>query len=91
VTLALVADQSYTARIDYAADRPEQYAPTPGELSVAGLLGSKIRFGWKHPTGAIPPAMQKAAVLAAQSDVAVVVARDYRNEHADLPDLRLSN
>ncbi len=91
VTLSLVADQSYAVRIDYAADRPEQYAPTPGELSVAGLLGSKIRFGWKHSIGAIPPAMQKAAALAAQSDVAVVVARDYRNEHADLPGLRLSN
>jgi beta-glucosidase len=90
-TISLVADQAYAVRIDYAADRPEQYAPTPGELSVAGLLGSKIRFGWEHPIGAIPPTMQKAAALAAQSDVAVVIARDYRNEHADLPGLQLSN
>ncbi len=91
VTVSFVANQSCTLRIDYAADRPEQYAPVPGELSVAGLLGSKVRFGWEHPAGAIPPAMQEAAALARKSDVAVVIARDYRNEHADLPSLRLSN
>src|SRR6266704_2526026 len=39
----------------------------------------------------VPPAMQEAAALAARSDVAVVVVRDYRNEHADLPSLTLSN
>jgi len=39
----------------------------------------------------VPPAMQEAASLAARSDVAVVVVRDYRNEHADLPSLTLSN
>jgi len=35
--------------------------------------------------------MQEAAALAGRSDVAVVVVRDYRNEHADLPGLTLSN
>jgi beta-glucosidase len=35
--------------------------------------------------------MKEAASLAARSDVAVVVVRDYRNEHADLPSLTLSN
>jgi beta-glucosidase len=35
--------------------------------------------------------MREAAALAALSDVAVVVVRDYRNEHADLPSLTLSN
>ena len=35
--------------------------------------------------------MQKAAALARRSDVAVVVVRDYRSEHADLPSLTLSN
>ena len=91
VTLQLVADQPHTLRIDYAADRPEQYAPTPGELSTAGLIGSKVRLGWEHPADAIPSAMQEAAALAARSDVAVVVVRDYRSEHADLPSLTLSN
>ncbi len=91
VTLHVVAGQPYALRIEYATDRPEQYAPVPGELSIAGLIGSKVRLGWEHPADAIPPAMQEAAALAGRSDVAVVVVRDYRNEHADLPGLTLSN
>src|SRR5947209_18404949 len=91
VTLQLEAFQPHALQIDYAADRPEQYTPVPGELSISGLIGSKVRFGWQHPADAIPPAMQEAAALAGRSDVAVVVVRDYRNEHADLPSLTLSN
>ncbi len=91
VTLHLVAGQPYALRIDYAADRPEQYTPVPGELSIAAVIGSKVRLGWEHPQDAIPPAMQEAAALAGRSDVAVVIVRDYRNEHADLPSLTLSN
>src|SRR5712691_4854671 len=91
VRLHLVADQPHALRIDYAADRPEQYTPVPGELSTSGLIGSKVRLGWEHPADMVSPAMQEAASLAARSDVAVVVVRDYRNEHADLPSLTLSN
>ncbi len=91
VRLHLVADQPHALRIDYAADRPEQYTPVPGEVSTSGLIGSKVRLGWEHPADMVPPAMQEAAALAARSDVAVVVVRDYRNEHADLPSLTLSN
>ncbi len=91
VTLHLVADQPHALRIDYAADRLEQYTPVPGEISTSGLIGSKVRLGWEHPADMVPPAMQEAAALAARSDVAVVVVRDYRNEHADLPSLTLSN
>ncbi len=91
VTLQLVAGQAYTLRIDYAADRPEQYTPVPGELSIGAVIGSKVRFGWEHPEGAVLSAMQEAATLAGQSDVAVVVVRDFRNEHADLPSITLSN
>src|SRR5947209_2820748 len=91
VTLHLIAGERHTLRIDYAADRPEQYTPVPGEVSTAGLIGSKVRLGWEHPADLVPPAMQEAAALAAGSDVAVVVVRDYRNEHADLPSLTLSN
>jgi len=91
VRLHLVADQPHALRIDYAADRPEQYTPVPGEVSTSGLIGSKVRLGWEHPADMVPPAMQEAASLAARSDVAVVVVRDYRNEHADLPSLTLSN
>src|SRR6266516_1953585 len=91
VTMYLVAGQPHALRIEYAADRPEQHTPLPGEASTAGMIGSKVRLGWQHPADAIPPAMQEAAELAARLDVAVVVVRDYRNEHADLPSLTLSN
>jgi beta-glucosidase len=91
VTLHLVAGQPHALRIDYAADRPEQYTPIPGVLSISAVIGSKVRLGWEHPDDAVPPAMQEAAALAARSDVAVVVVRDYRSEHADLPGLTLPN
>ena len=87
VTLQLVAGQPYALRIEYAADRPEQI--TPEQISMAGLIGSKVRLGWEHPTGVVSPAMHDPAVLAGRSDVAVVVVRDYRNEHTDLPSLTL--
>jgi beta-glucosidase len=91
VTLQLVTGQPHALRIDYAADRPEQYTPRPGELSMGAAIGSKVRLGWQHPESAVPSAMQEAAMLSGQSDVAVVVVRDFRNEHADLPSLTLSN
>jgi len=91
VAMHLVAGQPHALRIEYAADRPEQHTPLPGEVSTSGMIGSKVRLGWQHPVEAIPPAMQKAAMLARLSDVVVVVVRDYRNEHADLPSLTLSN
>src|SRR5258708_10223153 len=91
VRLHLVADQPHALRIDYAADRPEQYTPVPGEVSTSGLIGSKILLGWEHPADMVPPAMKEAASLPARSDVAVVGVRGYRNEHAGLPSLTLSN
>ncbi len=91
VTLSLIAGENYALRIEYAADRPEQYAPVPGELSSFALIGAKVRFGWEHPVDAVPPAIQKAATLARQSDIAVVVVRDYNSEHADRPGLILPN
>ncbi len=91
VTMQLVAAQSHALRIDYAADRPEQRTPVPGDPSTIGMIGSKVRLGWEHSEGVLPSAMQQAATLARRVDVAVVVVRDYRNEHADLPSLTLSN
>ncbi len=91
VTLHLVVAQPRALRIDYVADRPEQRTPVPGDTSTVGMIGSKVRFGWEHPADALPSAMREAAALAGRSDVAVVVVRDYRNEHADLPGLLLSN
>jgi beta-glucosidase len=58
---------------------------------MSGLIGSQVRLSWEHPADVVPSAMQEAAALAGQSDVAVVVVRDYRSEHADLPSLTLSN
>src|SRR2546428_5895550 len=54
-------------------------------------MGVKDGWGGGHRADPSPPAMQEAAALAGRSDVAVVVVRDYRNEHADLPGLTLSN
>jgi hypothetical protein len=87
----LLAAQPHALRIDYAADRPEQRTPIPGDPSTVGMIGSKVRLGWEHPADAIPSAMREAAALARQSGVAIVVVRDYRNEHADLPGLALPN
>jgi len=90
-SVTVPATGEYALRIEYAADRPEQHTPLPGEVATSGMIGTKVRLGWQHPADAIPPAMQEAAVLARLSDVAVVVVRDYRNEHADLPSLTFSN
>ena len=89
VTLQLVAGQPYALRIEYAADRPEQ--ATSEQISIGGLIGSQVCFGWEHPAGVISPAIHDAADLAGRADVAVVVLRDYRNEHTDLPSLTLSH
>ena len=93
VALSLVAGQSYSLRIEYAADCSEQSASVAdtGELTMIALTGAKIRFGWEHPADVALAAIQEAVALAGQSDVAVVVVRDYRSEHADVPSLTLSN
>jgi len=91
VMLPLVAGEHYALRIEYAADRPEQYASVPGELSTFALIGAKVRFGWEHPVDGIPSAIQEAAALARKSDIAVIVVRDYNSEHADRPGLTLPN
>ena len=91
VTRHLVAGERHALRIEYAADRPEQRSPVPGDLSTFALIGAKVRFGWEHPSDVIPSSMQEAAALARKSDVAVVVVRDYNSEHADRPSLALPN
>jgi beta-glucosidase len=59
VTMHLVAGQPHALRIEYAADRPEQHTPLPGEASTSGMIGSKVRLGWQHPADAIPSAMHR--------------------------------
>lgn len=89
VTRTLVAGQVDSLLIEYASDRPEQSASR--ESSLIALTGAKIRFGWEHPAEAIPPAIQEAAAVARNADVAFVVVRDYRAEHGDVPSLTLPN
>src|SRR5438270_7274886 len=99
----LVAGEAHALQIEYASDRPEQGSSWIGWVSGSdanggyggggggGLVGAKVRLGWEHPAEAICPMIQEAAALAARSDVAVVVVRDYSNEDADRPGLTLPN
>ncbi|MBA3943736.1 MAG: glycoside hydrolase family 3 C-terminal domain-containing protein [Herpetosiphonaceae bacterium] len=80
--VSLVAGQAHTLKIKYAADSTKQ--------SQSGV-GAQIRFGWTHPADAVPATMQAATDLAHQSDVAVVVVRDYSSESQDRPNLDLPN
>ncbi len=95
-TVHLVAGEPHALHIDYAADRPEQGVPGTGAADYGGgggggLVGAKMRLGWEHPAEALSPLIQEAAALAARSDVAVVVVRDYSNEDTDRPGLTLPN
>jgi beta-glucosidase len=91
VTRHLVDGEEHELRIEYAADRPEQAAPDVKGPGGFALIGGKVRFGWEHPPGVIPSQIQEAATLARQSDIAVIVVRDYNSEHADRPSLTLPN
>jgi beta-glucosidase len=51
--------------------------------------GAQVKFGWTPPEGFVAAKAQEAAALAADSDVAVVVARDLATEGADKPDIDL--
>lgn len=77
----LVAGQPHAIRVDYSADDPG--------IGVKTDLGGDLKLGWQVPPGTVAPAMRDAARLAAASDVAIVVARDYGTEERDRPDLAL--
>ncbi len=78
----LIAGQAHTVKITYAADSTKQ---------AQSGVGAQVRFGWTHPTNAVPATMQAAALLAQQSDVAIVIVRDYSSESQDRPNLDLPN
>ncbi len=84
-TVNLEAGRQYQIRIEYAADTVEQ-ATTPA-YTQGGL--ARIRFGWTTPDNVLPPNIQAAVSAAAQSDVAIVVARDFSNESLDRANLTL--
>ncbi len=79
--LNFVAGQRHAVKIEYVADAP----------AISFLYGAQMRLGWAPPAQVLPPLMQQAVDLAAQSDVAIVVARTCELEGMDRPSLQLPN
>jgi beta-glucosidase len=80
-TVHLVADERHDLRVEYAADHPDVGTKTD--------VGGEVKLGWEVPPGTVLPAVREAAELAARSDVAIVVVRDYGTEERDRPGLEL--
>jgi beta-glucosidase len=81
-TVQLEAGQSYELRVEY-----EPHGANP-HVAVADNH-RRIKLGWSPPPGAVDANVEAAAELAARSEVAVVVVRDYMSEAQDRPHLRL--
>ncbi len=81
VEVELVAGVSRAIEVEYAADSSEQN----------DQIGAQLRLGWDPPSGSVPPLVRDAAALAADCDVAVVVAPTYESEMMDRPGLDLPN
>jgi beta-glucosidase len=82
-TVRLVEGARHELRVDYSASAPS--------IGVATDLGGDVKLGWEPPPGAVMPATREAVDLAAASDVAVVVVRDYGTEERDRRELALPN
>ncbi|HET7824394.1 MAG TPA: glycoside hydrolase family 3 C-terminal domain-containing protein, partial [Anaeromyxobacter sp.] len=80
-TVHLAAGEAHALEVRYSADSPD--------IGVKVDLGGDVKLGWDMPPGATTPAVRDAASLAARSDVAVVVVRDYGTEERDRPSLAL--
>jgi len=80
-TVHLVAGEPHDLRVDYSADSDV--------IGTATDVGGDVKLGWVPPAGTVEPAIRDAAALAASSDVAVVIARDYSSEERDHPGLAL--
>lgn len=78
--VALVAGQAYALQAEYAND-------SPGGTDA----GAAFKLGWTPPDGVLEPSIAEAAQVAADSEVAVVVVRDYSSEGGDRPTLDLPN
>jgi beta-glucosidase len=77
-SIPLTGGQSYDIEVTYTANE-----------KARSELGPQLKLGWTKPYGVVDPQAQEAAALAAGSDVAVVVVRDYGSEGGDKADLRL--
>ena len=80
VDVPLIAAEPHSLRVEYINDAPG---------SSDG--GPAVKLAWTTPAGVVAPQARAAAELAADSDVAVVLARDYSSEGGDRPDLNLPN
>ncbi|RXZ68443.1 glycoside hydrolase family 3 C-terminal domain-containing protein [Agromyces albus] len=80
VSLDLVGGQEYDVQVAYTTNSQARTE-----------LGPQLKLGWIKPAGVVDPQAQEAAELAARSDVAVVVVRDYGSEGGDKTDLGLPN
>jgi beta-glucosidase len=77
-SIPLIGGQSYDIEVTYTANE-----------KARSELGPQLKLGWTKPSGVVDPQAQAAAELAAESDVAVVVVRDYGSEGGDKADLRV--
>jgi beta-glucosidase len=78
VSIPLTGGQSYEIEVEYTANE-----------KARSELGPQLKLGWTKPSGVVDPKAQEAAELAAESDVAVVIVRDYGSEGGDKADLRV--
>jgi beta-glucosidase len=82
-TVHLSAGERHDVRVEYTADSDD--------IGEEVDVGGEVKLGWRPPPGALSPAVRDAAALAAASDVAVVVVRDYGTEERDRTELALPN
>ncbi len=81
VSLDLIEGVSIAIRVEYAGDLADMFF----------VHNAQVRLGWQPPAGVVPPDIAVAAALAADCDVAVVVARAFEGESIDRPDIALPN
>jgi beta-glucosidase len=79
VDVPLTAGEPHELRVDYV-----------NNVSDADAAPA-VKLAWTTPAGVVAPQARAAAQLAAESDIAVVFARDYSSEGGDRPDLNLPN
>jgi beta-glucosidase len=82
VDIPLTAGEARDLRVEYINNVPDSPVTGPGPV---------IKLGWVPPAGVVAPQAQAAADLAAESDVAVVFARDYASEDSDRGGIELPN
>ncbi|SDD64795.1 beta-glucosidase [Auraticoccus monumenti] len=84
VQVDLVEGRPVDVRVDYTTDDPNQF-----DGGLNDQPGAMVRLGWTPPADVLSPQVREAVELARDSEVAVVVARDYTGEAADRADLTL--